>query len=714
MISVERVRVPVRTRAIIDTGRKAGRWVAAHPFVVSLVWALWLSALYGAFGAHSYVRLHDNADGPLAARAGLNVLVGGWDWLTSWARSWASGVDRGVNDLDALLFVFLPGWFAYFLLMFGQRLLAAYFGFRLMRDRLRTGVPAALFMALTFSAFQQNRIQSSWAGWTIYDGLTFAAVPAIAWLLLSPGMSRRRRLLLAAAAGALYALTSIYAFSAFMVVLLPAVVLMVEDRPRDLWLALLVFVGAWVVAESPAVIAGVLNSTQTQRASWAIGDGGGHTLRGQFDYARQIAWENVTGLALGVWAATGARDRRARIAIAVAVVALAGVLAAPQLQELLKTYGGPLAGFQAQRIFFWVPPMAAIAGALGVEALTKAPARAALRLIGYAGVAVVVVLSVGVNQQIAREMMAGSNYAVIYQDPALLSLGRSEATSTEPFRVATVATGMRKTIPVSPAYAWADGIDTADGYLSLYPKRYQDFWARVIAPIAARDSVVRNYFGAWGNRIYLFVSATDRADATFAARDYWNLDLLALDNVRYVLSGVKLDDPRLRQVAAPGVQPQPIMSRRRWLAQLLGAPIVSRYYVYELAGALPRAFVVSSLRSFATRGTLLDALASAPVGDLGSTAFFEATDGPLPPVSGGGTAGPMRIRGDRRDIVVRADAATVLVVTEQYNRYWTATVDGSAVRIVPVDGAFMAVPVPSGAHTVTLSYRPPYALAPVR
>lgn len=695
--------------AVTGALRKAGRWASAHPFAVCLAWALWLSALYGAFGPHSYVRIHDNADSLLAARTGLNAVTGGWGWLTNWARSWASGVDRGIGDLDVLLFVGLPGWLAYFLLMLGQRLLAAYFGFRLMRDRFATGVPAALFMALTFSAFLQPRIQNSWAGWTVYDGLTFAAVPAIAWLLLAPGLSRRRRVALAACAGGVYGLTSIYAFSPFLIVLLPALVLMADARPKDVWLGLAAFFAGWLVAESPAAIAGALNAADSHRAAWSIATTAGHTFANQFSDAWHIAYENTAALLLGLWAALGARDRRARIATGLAVVAFLGVLVAPQMQDLLKAYGGPLSGFQFQRIFFWIPPLAAIGGAFGVEALTRGGSRRLGRAIGYAGVAVVIVLSAGVNFRMADEMTSGSNHAVLFDDPALVELGRAEAAASEPFRVATVATDMRKTIPVHPAYLWAHDVDTADGYLSLYPKRYHDFWQRVIAPISARDAVVRDYFGDWGNRLYLFTSDTDKANATLVAGDYWDLDLLALDNVRYVVSAVRLSDPRLRVVSAPGEQPQPIMSRRRWVAQLLGAPVVSRYYVYELAGALPRAFLAGASRAFSTTSASLDALAAAPLSELATTVFYEAANGPLSATSTG-TVGTLEITGDTREVRVDCDGSSVLVVTEQYSRFWTARVDGVATKVVPVDGAFMGVPVQAGAHRVTLSYRPPYAI----
>jgi hypothetical protein len=690
--------------------RRAGRWAAAHPFAVSVIWALWLSALYGVFGPHSYVRIQDNADGFLAIRSGMNAFVGGAGWLTSWARSWASGVDKGVADLDALLFVALPGWLAYFLVMFGQRLLAAYFGFRLMRDRFGTRAPAAFFMALTYSAFFQHTIQFDWAGWTLFDGLTMAAIPLIAWLLLTPGISRRRLLTYAVCAGALYALTTMYAFSPFMILMLPVLIWLSGKGSRDAWLAFAVFWIAWLVVESPAVFVGYMNSAGSQRALFAGGTAIGHSLLDQLSVAGNVAYENGAAIALGLWAAFGAKDRRARWLMAGVAVTLIGVAFAPQGQELLARYGGPLAGFQFQRIFFWVPLLAVVAGALGVDAATSRGSRPVLRVVAAAGFAVVLVVSVLVNVRVVDQMMTGSNFAVVYDDPALVQLGRQSAVAAEPFRIASVATNTHKTLPVHPAFAWAQDVDTADGYLSLYPKAYHDLWERVIAPISTRDAAVAAYFGDWGNRLYLYTRGDEKSGVPLVAAEYWNLDLLALDNVRYIVSSVPLKDPRLREVSKPGIRPEAVMARREWVSQVLGAPIASRFYVYELSGALPRAFAVGAARTFPTQTALLDAMASANTTQLASTVFVEATAGPLPALdaAGGAKAGPLTIAGDSRSVDVRGSGASMLILTEQYSRFWSAHVDGARAAIVRVDEAFMGVAVPAGTHVVTFDYRPAY------
>ena len=52
------------------------------------------------------------------------------------------------------------------------------------------------------------------------------------------------------------------------------------------------------------------------------------------------------------------------------------------------------------------------------------------------------------------------------------------------------------------------------------------------------------------------------------------------------------------------------------------------------------------------------------------------------------------------------DSAGVVVVSEGWDPGWRATIDGSSAPVYPCDLALMAVPVPTGAHRVTLGYRP--------
>ena len=404
------------------TRRTAG-WLAAHPFVACVLWALWLSALYGAFGPHSYVRVFDNADGVLPAKASLNLWVSGAKALGSWAFPWATGVDRGAIELDTMPFLVLPGWLAYWLVMFGQRLVAAYFGYRLARDRWSLNRAGAWFLALWYSAFIQPHIDASLAGWTLYDSLTMAAVPAIAWLLLSRDLPRRRLLLLAAGAGILYAWTSSYPFAAFIMILLAVVLAASDSRGRDTWLAFGVFAAVWALAELPELLPGLWNAATSHRADRQAYTPLTLPFSEQVLLAVNIVRDNLVGVVLGVWAAVRFRIRSALILLIAFACAALAVALAEQGDAALDAYGGPLSAFLFERFYFLLPFLAASAGAVGVDSLRMSGART-VRLVAFASIALVVVLSAGVNVTMAAEMVFGSNYAAVLEDPALVALVR--------------------------------------------------------------------------------------------------------------------------------------------------------------------------------------------------------------------------------------------------------------------------------------------------
>ena len=93
----------------------------------------------------------------------------------------------------------------------------------------------------------------------------------------------------------------------------------------------------------------------------------------------------------------------------------------------------------------------------------------------------------------AKEWINGDSYAVNYENPGIQYI--ADNPDSVPFRVATVAYGLH------PAYANAYGLETVDGYVCLYPKRYQDFWGKVIEPLTLQDEEIYNYFHYWGSRI---------------------------------------------------------------------------------------------------------------------------------------------------------------------------------------------------------------------
>jgi hypothetical protein len=172
-----------------------------------------------------------------------------------------------------------------------------------------------------------------------------------------------------------------------------------------------------------------------------------------------------------------------------------------------------------------------------------------------------------------------------------------------------------------------------------------------------------------------------------------NMSLMELMGVRFYLIG---DRHAARQLAAfPEL-------RTRW------KPLLKRDGVtlYEDARAMPRAFLATRVELQPDPDLMLERMRDS---DLGSVAFVEepidlGTDASAP--AGGGTAEISAYEANRVVIETESTGRALLVLTDQHDDGWRATIDGSDAPIHRTDFLFRGVVVPAGRHTVELTYRP--------
>jgi hypothetical protein len=217
----------------------------------------------------------------------------------------------------------------------------------------------------------------------------------------------------------------------------------------------------------------------------------------------------------------------------------------------------------------------------------------------------------------------------------------------------------------------------------------------------------------------VFDAATDRMDladqsavatALPALSPAARLKVLSVAGAGYLLSYEKLDQADL--------EPGPVLES--W-----SAPPPR---LYRLRSRLPRARLVSLARRPAHPGNVAESLAdpeydprrmvlldeasattaAAPVPDATDTSPSQARVIPSAPL---GEARVIEDAPERVRIAVQAAADGYLVLADAWAPGWTAAVDGAPARLLRADGLFRAVPVPAGAHEVSMSYRPPGLIA---
>jgi hypothetical protein len=155
----------------------------------------------------------------------------------------------------------------------------------------------------------------------------------------------------------------------------------------------------------------------------------------------------------------------------------------------------------------------------------------------------------------------------------------------------------------------------------------------------------------------------------------------------------------------------------RWIismVQLEGAPQfegVRRVHggpsalIYEDPGALPRAFLVGSVR-VTEPGGALTALAEPGFDPSAAAVLYE----PPPFELGGGRVdGHARIverRSDAVTLAVAADRPALLVLAENHYPGWEARLNGDPIPVLLANHTFRAVAVPAGEHELVFRFRP--------
>ncbi len=128
--------------------------------------------------------------------------------------------------------------------------------------------------------------------------------------------------------------------------------------------------------------------------------------------------------------------------------------------------------------------------------------------------------------------------------------------------------------------------------------------------------------------------------------------------------------------------------------------------VYEVADALPRAYLVPEVRVAADRDGALDIFRE-PGFDPGRTAVVEEPlDEPLPDAPLEGSAAVELYEPDRVVVTTDANRKAFLVLADNHYTGWVATVDDVAVPVRRANHTFRGVVVPAGRHRVEFRFEP--------
>jgi hypothetical protein len=690
-----------------------------------LLWAFWLCAEYLVFGRHSYALIFDFGDSFIPYFMGENR-NGFWAFLGGWEPRMLAGVDAAANTISQFRLTNLgisvmPAWMAIGLFAFLQRAIAAVFMYRLVIDVFDGHRGAAFATAMLFAVGLGAVGAESYFGFTHNMGLAPCGVPFLIWAHWR--WADRRPAMLAAimfACGALLALATMQ-FIAIQALVCTGLLLGALTPVRRWWTLLLPLFAlglGYTVMELPNVIA-VL-------ADWPAA----HRLQNPTIPTESRLKSILSGLTqmgtfqfVPIFTIVFAFLFVTRQAIPAGLAAVVGICIVILFIDVIVSAVFPdlstLANFSFIRIIFMMPFLLLLVAGIALSRIFQAapyslPASLLRRAVPVMLAIGITTTAVGQDTWIKfnnlRYYSHGSNYATLYDQPPLRKVA-ALSDDRNPFRVATVnikdVTHLNR-----PSFAWAYGLETVDGYVNVYPRRYQELWVEVIRPSADKTPFDFEKMRDWGNRVYLTAPGPDCSSVLLGAST--NLELLSLLNVRFIVSPCPLQDSNLRLFAAnlegPGQAWHKWSNKDKLMSIFRGDYPSKKLYVYENAAALPRYFLAGNVRIFDTPAEALAALGKADRQTLLSTAMIareDIRDASLPQENARQAGTVQIISVDRGEIRldVTAKRKSVLIAANSFNPRWTATVNGRERPLFRADHAFQGVVVESGRSEVVLRYR---------
>ncbi len=245
--------------------------------------------------------------------------------------------------------------------------------------------------------------------------------------------------------------------------------------------------------------------------------------------------------------------------------------------------------------------------------------------------------------------------------------------------------GVHPTMPARQVYPPVPELDLVardPGLFRVYG------WGDVLVPNTAMAyglQDVRGWDGMNPDRYTRLLDLGYLRQSSSPATHLANPTLLDLLNVKYVFAGADVPLAAPRYAPVPGTQ----------------SPL------YVNTRALPRAFLVNRYRVLDDAD--MQRTLHGGTADLAREVLLEHDLPEAERPQESAAPGAVRVQHYRDMFVqlrVRADARSLLVISDAYYPGWIATVDGARVPIRRADFALRAVAVPAGDHIVEFEYRP--------
>ena len=686
----------------------------------------------------SYVKLHDEGNNVLPYH--LTDADDLFDKILSfWQPKYAAGVDllsTGTGTgFESLLFTLLPTWFAYGFYKVFIFFIGGFFTFKLLRDYLGTNFFPATLAGVLFLFLLPDQI------WNKMSILALpAAIYAISWKI-----SRDKGVIFFTfLVGALYEINSQITLSLTLLSSIFIWLLFIEHiKILRAFAIFLSFSFGVIAVEFHTIWAFVENSNFSHRGDFIVSNPNYE----KFLYDWTLSVVNLSALLLLISFLITLKSKTYTIKEIAAlkqngvIFLIASIISLYQptfeiLRYYLQDISTLIGGYSITKgldnsVWF------ALSAGLSLNYIEKYNKEFGFLKFSYnlsiaslINYAIILAVTIGILQaKITRlwDLLHDENFSYMYRHPDLLSLAEKQKNAS-PFRVATPFI-ISETGYIIPTFMWAYGFETVDGYVSMYPEAYNQFWQKILATHNESERV-RAFKGA-NSELYLYGNPTDRGPScsdgtTSCPVDFdknYDIELLSLANVRFIISARRLESPHLELLDSSSrdklIELQGSRLIERLTAKLAGEYVGPPLYIYENTLALPRFFLTKRAKLFNNREKLIHALSEASTKALQDSAFFNVEDVKIEELDTFVKGIDDRQLKENVDIIsykrdeiilqVHSEYSRPLIVTNNFSPFWKAEINDQPMTIFPVYNAFQGMFIPKGKHLIRLSYLPPYS-----
>ncbi|MCE7527858.1 DUF6044 family protein [Polynucleobacter sp. IMCC 30228] len=689
--------------------------------------------------------------------------------LSLWSPFVAGGLDRlafwgNANPYgpEYFLFKFLPAWLANGMHRFLQYFVASYFAIKVAKEQLKLEESWAFLVALLFASF---------SFYTVGALFTLPGIPLILWLL-DHSIHGTKKYFKCFLSALLISFTTTFTFGVPYILFFCFLWFLIIRRIKisHFFWPFLVFTCVLCIFTAPQLLAISINGSQSHRVGWDI-ESLSFSVDGlfyrqlQFDLFGQSNFLTLltmnlpvlifmVGMVLSFYSMKICGESK-RVSINFFGVSAIFFLLSQKwawisLQLILSNLLPFIKGVYMGR-FFQIPAPFLIACGLTLSfrlawLLWKKILLAKFLIVIFT-VSLALVLLITPKIHLFYDLGVHDWGEKNYQIKALDELREIP----DIFRVASV-------LPLQPAYAYAQGLETVDGWANLYPSVYRDLWLKMLTPTFNINPYNKKIFGvdtgkAEDNFIFLGsdlfspglgLLPNEKIEVAlkegFNVENRYNLNLLRLLNVRFLLSSYPLQGEGVKLYHDISNKPTWAENRSRNTGLVVGErqppemrlpqnisffqPFWDYYqfnkkklkgkdiYIYELENSLPRFRLVESIKLTSDKADTLNRLYSMSLEELRKSVIIQKSDTFTPKKSNNLSSGKvivMKYSPDEIILATNAEYDSFLVIANTWNPYWIAEVDNYKTRLVRVNHAQFGLELSPGKHTIVLKYMPPYS-----